>query len=319
MQLVADIGATHARFQLTNDNQWQGDAWVGRTQDFSDGNELLLHAMRELKVGVGKVGAGKLHSSVIAVAGPEQTQGVRTLTNTDLKVSLVDCQQTLDCPVALVNDFYALARGVPEFTELSQLGGGEVVRATKALLGPGSGLGMASLVVVGEGWQVLAGEGGHADFAPGNHLETELWNVMTAKFGHVSWETVLCGPGLINLYEAMCATWGSLPDELSAAQISLRGQEMSDLVCHQTLETFCGLLGAAAGNLALTVGAKGGVYIGGGIAPRMLEFLVTSPLRRRFEDKGAMSHFVADIPILVITEQNPGLLGARACLADSSF
>jgi glucokinase len=131
---------------------------------------------------------------------------------------------------------------------------------------------------------------------------------------HVCWETVLSGSGLQNLYAAMCALWGMRPGDMSPADITAQGQEMADPVCHQTLETFCALLGAAAGNLAVTVAATGGVYIGGGIVTRMLEFVRSSPLRRRFEERGAMTEFVKPIPLLVITEPQPGLLGAARCL-----
>ena len=164
---------------------------------------------------------------------------------------------------------------------------------------------------------MVASEGGHADLAPGSHLEAELWGLLTAEHGHVCWETVLCGSGLQRLYGAVSALWGSRPQPLSAEQISSQGQSMADPVCHQTLETFCSLLGAAAGNLALTVAASGGVYLAGGIVPSMLEFVLASPLRRRFEERGEMSSFVKQIPLLIITEENPGLSGAAWCLAQS--
>jgi glucokinase len=113
----------------------------------------------------------------------------------------------------------------------------------------------------------------------------------------------------------MCGLWGSEPEEISAQEISQRGQTMSDPVCHQTLEAFAGFLGSAAANLALTVGARGGVYISGGIAPQLLDFLASSPLRRRFEEKGALSDFVKEIPILMVLDAHPGLTGAMYCLA----
>ena len=164
-------------------------------------------------------------------------------------------------------------------------------------------------------WQVIASEGGHADLAPGSHLEAELWSILLQQHGHVSWETVLCGPGLQKLHAAMCALWGVQEDVKTPAEISALGQQMTDPVCHQSLETFCALLGSAAGNLALTVAATGGVYLAGGILPQMLDFLMDSPFRRRFEERGEMREFVKPIPVFVILEPQPGLSGAVHCLA----
>ena len=308
MYLAADIGATNARFQLGDLAGLQGPGWSANSADYANFAELLDAACQALD-------AGELQGAVLAVAGPVNEQGVCQMTNVGLEISAVESQKQLKCPVRVINDFYAQAASLPYLKQLLQIGGGAVLDETKVVVGPGSGLGVATLVRVDDAWQAISGEGGHADFAPASHLETELWQILVLEHGHVSWETVLSGPGLVNLYRAMCATWGQPPEELNASDIAARGVEMADLVCHQTLETFAALLGGLAGNLALTLNAQGGVYIGGGIAPRLKEFLPASPLRRRFEEKGAMSKLVADIPLLVITEDNPGLVGARACFA----
>lgn len=312
--LVADIGATNARFSVSDGRRLKGEPWIGKTDDYTSGEDLLPAAL----AGVG-VEAKTVTSVVLAVAGPvkQGAHGVTqaSFTNSRLVLDAQICADVVDCPVDIVNDFYAQARGVPHFTQLVQIGGDAPLHATKAVLGAGSGLGMATLTPVGSQWQVLCGEGGHADLAPGNHLESELWSALTAEFGHVSWERVLSGPGLVNLYRAMCATWGQAAEDLAAQDVVQRGQDMSDLVCHQTLETFAALLGAAASNLAVTVGAVGGIYIGGGIAPRITDFLLTSPLRRRFEEKGVMSDYLKPIPILVVQDAEPGLIGAQACLS----
>jgi glucokinase len=172
---------------------------------------------------------------------------------------------------------------------------------------------MATLVPVSESslqWRVVDGEGGHATLAIANHLDAELWGVLSQEVDYVSRETVLCGSGLVRLYRAMCAVWGSHPEALDAAQVSARGVTMTDPVCHQTLESFCGLLGNTAGDFALTVGARGGVYIAGGIAPKIVDFLSASPLRRRFDERGPMSAYVSQIPIYIVLDDNPGLVGA---------
>ena len=269
------------------------------------------------------LGGDRPTRALLAVAGPATQAEQIQITNTGLVVKCDAGRAVLGCDILLVNDFFALAHGVPFFQRLDRLGGEAPSQTTKALLGPGTGLGMATLVrsqlpaaVFGGDplWQVVPSEGGHADLAPGSHLEAELWGVLMEHHQHVCWETVLSGSGLQNLYAAMCALWGMRPGEMSPADITAQGQEMADPVCHQTLETFCALLGAAAGNLAVTVAATGGVYIGGGIVNRMLDFVRTSPMRRRFEERGAMTEFVKPIPLLVITEPEPGLLGAARCL-----
>ena len=310
IDLVADIGATNARFQYCEQGRLLDQPVVLPTADFARADDLLRAALDGLS------GANP-QRSLLAVAGPAATPGEIQVTNTGLRITAEVCEQVLGCPADLVNDFHALACGVPHFTALEQIGGDHMAPGAKALLGPGSGLGMATLVPLANGrWHVLASEGGHADLAPGSHLEAELWGLLMDTCGHVCWETVLCGSGLQQLYRAMCRLWGAQAEDLQPAAISAAGIAMSDPVCHQTLETFCGLLGAVAGNFALTVTALGGVYIGGGIVPQMLDFVRASPLRRRFEERGDMSSYVEAIPLFVITEDTPGLKGAAHCLND---
>jgi len=312
LDLVADIGATNARFQYALEGALQGEPLILPTTAYADARQMLQDALAGL-------GGESPARALLAVAGPSNQADRIQITNTGLILHAGECGAVLGCETLLANDFFALAHGVPYFSRLEQLGGASPRQATKALLGPGTGLGMATLVSAAgaagkEIWQVLASEGGHADLAPGTHLEAELWGVLMEHHQHVCWETVLSGRGLQNLYAAMCTLWGMRPGDLSPADITEQGQQMADPVCHQTLETFCALLGAAAGNLAVTVAATGGVYIGGGIVTRMLEFVRASPLRRRFEERGAMSEWIGQIPIMVILEPEPGLLGAARCL-----
>jgi len=316
LDLVADIGATNARFQLCADGQLLDAAVVLPTGSYRDGEALLRDAL-------GRLPASRPRRVLLAVAGPAGDGAQIEVTNTGLRIRRDHGERVFGCPTQLANDFFAMAHGVPYFTALEQLGGAAPQQTTKALLGPGTGLGMATLVCpetmdgmgsAAPNWLVLPSEGGHADLAPGTHLEAELWGLLAAEHEHVCWETVLSGGGLGNLYRAMSMLWGARAESLAPADILARGMDVTDPVCHQTLETFCGLLGAAAGNLAVTVTAAGGVYIGGGIVPRMLEFLPSSPLRRRFEERGAMSDYVRGIPLLVIVESEPGLLGAARYL-----
>lgn len=319
MQIVADIGATNARFRLVNELEWCSDVLVLQTAAYETGVALLKDMLGQFSES-----SNNIDAAVLAVAGPPDESGDAVITNTGLVIHREAIAALLNCKVQVVNDFYALAAGLPWLTDLRHLRDLTPTQGTRAVLGPGSGLGMATVTPLSAQdigaevrWQVLSGEGGHADLAPGSPLEIELWQLLAQTHGHVSWETVLCGPGLTRLYDAMCGIWGVRVEGKSAAEITAAGVDMSDPVCHQTLETFCGLLGAAAGNLALTVGARGGVYIGGGIMPRIADFVGSSPLRRRFEERGLMADYVADIPLLLIEEKDPGLVGARACLGTS--
>ena len=311
LQLIADIGATNARFQLLEQFKPVGAPITLPTKEFSQAPDLVRSALAALD-------ADSVDQALFALAGPHDAHGNITLSNTGLQFAQQNLSSQLDAPLWLVNDFYALAHGVPHFKALHQLGGNSTPGGiNKALLGPGSGLGMAILVPDRgkASWRVVASEGGHADLAPANHLDAQLWEILSLTHQHVSWETVVCGPGLLNLYRAMCQIWGAAPEPLTPEEISQRGVTMQDPVCHQTLESFCGLLGSAAGNLALTATATDGVYIAGGIVGHFVDFLETTPLRRRFEERGAMTDLIQDVPIFVVTEPHPGLLGAAHCLS----
>jgi glucokinase len=310
--LIADIGATHARFALTGEELTRpsGEVVVLPTGSFTDAVSMVGRALDAL-------GTPACTDACFAVAGPV-TDGRAQITNGGLAFSEQELAEHFDMGVYLVNDFFAVAAGVPHLMHLQRIGGSETPpdpTGIRAVLGPGSGLGMGILVPEAEGeWRVLASEGGHADLAPGSHLELELLNHLMAEHGAVCWETVVSGPGLVNLYRAVSRMWGSEPRQLAPEEISALGVEADDPVCHQTLELFFGFLGAAAGNLALTVCARGGVYIAGGIAPALAEFAAASPLRRRFDERAELEHLVRDIPLYLILDENPGLVGAARCL-----
>lgn len=308
--LVADIGATNARFRLAGAHGWCSDPLLLSTREFTASDALLETALHAL-------GRPVLQRACLAIAGPVRN-GRGRITNGTLEFHEDGAGRLLDCGVRVINDFHAMARSLPELEALEQIGGaGEPADGgLKAVLGPGSGLGMGLLAGHPGGWQVLVSEGGHADLAPGNPLEAELLSVLQTAHGHVSWETVLSGPGLVRLYHAVCQLWGMPPDDLTAERITALGLQAEEPVCHQTLETFFALLGTAAGNVALTAWAVGGVYLGGGIVPAMAEFAARSPLRRRFEERGPMTGVVRDIPLYVILDPAPGLAGALGCLRD---
>jgi len=306
--LVGDIGATHCRFRLAANAQWVSELLMLATQDFADGADLLAQAYAEL-------GRPELASSVLAVAGPVSADGsVITVVNTGLTFHGSSAASVIGPVPRFVNDFYAQGAAVPHLQQLQQFGGDSTAQGVRGILGPGSGLGMAGLVPArDDDWIVLPSEGGHGDLAPGSFLEAELWSVLAQNHGHVSWETALSGPGIVNLYQAMSSIWGS-KGELDTPEAIVAQGLASDPLCHQTLETFAGLLGGAAGNLALTLGARGGIYLSGGILPQLSQMLAGSPLRRRFDERGDMSDYAKVIPLYLVLDEHPGMLGARSLL-----
>jgi len=224
--------------------------------------------------------------------------------------------------VRVLNDFEALAHAVPKLgpSELRAVGGGAAQPdAALAVIGPGTGLGVSGLVPDGHGdWRVIVGEGGHVTLAAANSREASLLAVLRERFGHASAERALSGPGLVNLYQALCALDGLTAEALDAAQIVQRAlgtpRSASDAACAEVLRTFAAMLGGVAGNLALTLGARGGVYLGGGIVPRLGERFAQLPFRERFEAKGRFSNYLAGIPCWVITAESPALMGAARAL-----
>jgi glucokinase len=221
----------------------------------------------------------------------------------------------------VLNDFEALAHAVPVLqpADLRAVGGGAAVTgAALAVIGPGTGLGVSGLVSDGSGgWRVIAGEGGHITLAACNARESSLLAVLRERFGHVSAERALSGPGLVNLYEAVCVLDGETPESLLPAQVMTRSQPGAaehDPQCEEALRTFAALLGTVAGNLALTLGARGGVFIGGGIVARLGERFAALPFRSRFDDKGRFRSYVEAVPVWVITAPAPALLGAARAL-----
>lgn len=307
LTLVGDIGATNARLRLANSSrEWVSDLFVLPTARYTEAAPLLEDARAHF-------GGPELARCVLAVAGPVSSDGSSIeVINTGLTFTQALTELALGVTPTFFNDFYSQALAVPHLRNLVQIGGEDAGDRSRVqtILGPGSGLGMATLVpTANDGLIVLPSEGGHGDLAPGSYLEAELWSVLAQTHHHVCWETVLCGPGLVNLYEAMSSIWGTKPALHTPEEILAEGLS-ADPLCHQTLETFAGLLGGAAGNLALTVGARGGVYISGGIAPKLAEMLPTSPLRRRFDERGALSNYAKAIPLYLVLDEQPGMLGA---------
>ena len=217
----------------------------------------------------------------------------------------------------IINDFTAVSMAIPmlKAEHLIQFGGSAPVAGKPiAVYGAGTGLGVAHLVHVDKRWVSLPGEGGHVDFAPNSEEEGIILEELRAELGHVSAERVLSGPGLVNLYRAIVKSDGRLPENLQPREVTERALADSCTDCRRALSLFCVIMGRFGGNLALTLGTFGGVYIAGGIVPRFPEFFKASGFRGGFEDKGRFKAYVQDIPVYLIVHDNPCLLGSGAHL-----
>ena len=304
--LLGDIGATNARLALLS-NGVLGPIkclTVAEFPRFTDAvNAFLDCHCRQMSV----------PEALLAVAGPVVDEDRCVLTN---------CPWTIDAPelcaafgfakVRIFNDFEATALSLPHLTaaDLYPLGGGEAVSgAPMAVLGPGTGLGVACLVPGSQSSIVIASEGGHATMAATSHREDAIIDYLRRQFGHVSAERVISGGGLENLYRAVVALDGIDAPKRNAAEITKTALDGSCPIARTALDLFCAMLGTIAGNVALMFSARGGVYIAGGIAPRLTEFMARSEFRARFEHKGRFRTYLEAIPSSVIVHPAATFMG----------
>jgi glucokinase len=313
-RLLADIGGTNARFTLeTGPGRFDAIEVLSCQQHATLGEAIRAYLALPQLAGLG---AGIRHAA-IAIANPVTGDQVR-MTNHHWAFSIEALRQ--ECgfdTLMVVNDFSALARSLPHLGDQKrQVGGGAPVPdAPLGLLGAGTGLGVSGLIPCGNSWTALRSEGGHVGFAPVNELEVAILQYAWREFEHVSSERLLSGAGVELIYRALSERAGR-PGSLAAPEISRRALSGECALCDEVLEAFCGMLGTAAGNLAITLGAQGGVYIGGGIVPRLGERFDRSSFRRRFEQKGRFSAYLAQVPTYVITADYPAFLGVSAILSE---
>jgi glucokinase len=254
---------------------------------------------------------------MLGVAGPVEN-GQCTLTNSSWVINAAELRKTFGWThVRIINDFEAIAWSLPHLapSDLYMVGRGKAVpTAPAAVLGPGTGLGLACLVPRPDGAIVMASEGGHATLPGSSPREDAIIAHLRERYEHVSAERVLSGGGLVNLYQAIGSIDRLSVMERSAAEITAAALDGICPICRQALDMFCAMLGTIAGNAALTFAARGGVYIAGGIAPRIVDYLANSPFRRRFEAKGRFKAYLSGIPTGVIIHSEPTLVGLQ-CLA----
>lgn len=316
--LVADIGGTNARFG------WVSAAGAPVTQvrklsvpAFAGPAEAARAYLADLAQQPGADRRAPRHAAfavATAVAGDRIA-----FTNSHWAFSRVAVQAALGLDsLLMLNDFESLAMSLPRLGAAQLRAHGGVLPlagGTLAVVGPGTGLGVGAVVPTREGrWVALPGEGGHATLAPMDDLESALLAHVRRQYAHVSAERLLSGIGLPVLHQALAEVNGTPAMPLSAAEIVDGGVAGSDALCSQTLDVFCALLGGFAGNVALTLGARGGLYIGGGIVPRFADRFFASAFRQRFEAKGRFQPYLAAIPTALITDTLAALSGAALAI-----
>jgi len=307
--LLADIGATNARFALAERDVLGPIEWLS-VVDFSTPEAAI-------KTFLGRRDRPSISEAILAVAGPVEADHC-VLTNCGWVIDGPAIAAALDIPqVRIINDFEATAFSLPHLSlaDLATLGKGRPVRgAPMAVLGPGSGFGVACLVPGARGPIAVATEGGHATLSGTLPREDAVIDRLRQRFEHVSIERVLSGNGLENLYYAIAATDGIAAPGRNAAQITTAALEGTCPSSRAALDMFCSILGGVSGDLALTFGARGGIYIAGGIAPRIVTYLTKSDFRARFEAKGRLRNYLEAIPTHIICHTDAAFIGMQSLL-----
>jgi glucokinase len=307
--LIGDIGGTNARFALVVDAYAEPKIFpTVQTADFKTIDDAIQLSVLD-KTSIQPV------SAVFAVAGPVEGEEI-DLTNCDWVVRPRQMEKTLGLyDVIVLNDFEAQALAVVALDEehIEKIGGGKGdENASRVVLGPGTGLGVAGLVHARHTWIPVPGEGGHVDVGPQNERDYETFPNMEKIEGRLSAEQLLCGRGLVNIYRAICKTDGKPVRFSTPADITSAALEKSDEVATETLKVFMTVLGRIAGDLALVFMSRGGVFLTGGIAQKIVPLLKDGTFRAAFENKAPHSALVSDIPVYVITHPLAALTGLAA-------
>jgi glucokinase len=310
-RLLADIGGTNARFALQAKDAAPIKVDVTRCAEFGSLEDAV-----ESYLGKAHPDA-PLRRAAFAIASPVAGDQVKMVNHPwRFSVSGVRARLRLQ-ELRVVNDFAAIALAVPTLGsgDLRHIGGGRAVAgAPVAVIGPGTGLGVSILVHGPAGPIAIATEGGHATLAVADDREAQVVAWLRERFDHASAERALSGPGLVNLYAALMDIDGRAAPMPAPDEVTARAVGGSDALAAEAVAMFCAMLGTVAGNLALTVGARGGIYIAGGIVPALGTAFALSPFRSRFEDKGRFRPYVAAIPTAVIAREVPAFAGLAALL-----
>jgi glucokinase len=314
-RLLADVGGTNARFALEIGSGQVGYIHVLRCAEYP-----TLAAALKAYLALADVAAAApvVKHGAIAIANPVTADFVR-MTNHHWEFSIEGMRQECGFEVlAVVNDFTALARSLPFLGEQKrQVGGGAAVEGNPlGLIGAGTGLGVSGLIPSASGWTALLSEGGHVSFSPVNETEVAILQFAWREFEHVSAERLMSGNGIELIYRALADYRRQPAEALTAADVARRALDGTCSLCDEAIEVFCQMLGTIAGNLGVTLGAQGGIYIGGGIVPKLGERFDRSGFRARFEAKGRFRQYLGAIPTFVITAEYPAFIGVSAVLAE---
>jgi glucokinase len=309
--LIGDIGATNARFALVLPGGRTVQPRVCALDDYSSLTDAIDAYLIEQSP------VARPIEAVLAIASPVTGDEI-TLTNHAWTFSIEGLRRHFGLRrLRVINDFAANAAAIPYLGEDDRIQIGDGVPVSDApvgIIGPGTGLGVGALAPGFGGAVNIAAEGGHVTMTPATAQESAILDLMRARYDHVSAERLLSGPGLVNLYNTLCELAGTPAASYTPDQITSPRSWNSDPRTHEATALFCAMLGTVAGNLALTLGARGGIYIAGGIVPKLGAFFAQSEFRARFEAKGRMRAYLAAIPTYVIVRPYPGLLGAAAFL-----
>ena len=307
--LIGDIGGTNARFAILTDTMAEATHFpTVRTADFATIDDAIQNAILDKT-------AVMPRSAVLAVAGPVDGDEIE-LTNCDWVVRPRAMSENLGLTdIVVLNDFEAQALAVvalgPE--HLERIGGGVAEEGgSRVVLGPGTGLGVAGLIHACHRWIPVPGEGGHMDIGPRTPRDREVFPHLEPIEGRISGEQILCGLGLVNLYRAVAAADGATPRFTTPAEITGAALERSDPIAEEALETFVTCLGRTAGDLALVFMSRGGVYLTGGIAQKIVPALKSGAFRAAFEDKAPHKELMHAMPVFVITHPLAALAGLAA-------
>jgi len=327
INLIADIGGTNIRLALADAQSETNFSELAtyQCQEFASLTEVITLYIAEKQLDNFQINA------CFAIACPVDNDLI-VMTNLPWQFSQKALKKQLELnSLTFINDYTAIALSIPLLTDKQKvkIGGGEAVANLPiSVCGPGTGLGVANLVPMTTSakttsaktqWHCFGGEGGHVDFAPVDEIEQQVLHYIQQIKKRVSYEQLLSGYGLEQIYQALLfinqgKKIATIENKLSAKDISNRAIANQCDTCRQALTLFCNVLGSFAGNLALTMNSQGGVYIAGGIVPRFIDYLIGSNFRGRFEAKGRLSYITEQAPTYVITEPQPGLLGAAAFL-----
>jgi glucokinase len=309
--LVADIGGTNARFAMVADGS--SVALEPRNLICADYETIVDATLTYLDL----VALGKPWQAAMSIASPV-TGDALNMTNHSWSFSVSESREALGLKrLKVLNDYTALALALPTLgdSQRIQVGGGAGLAGHPlAVLGPGTGLGVSGIIPAGDHWVPLETEGGHASYGPLDAREQMIIEIMRERLEHVSAESLVSGRGLSLIYEVITRLEQGSGTRLTPIEVTQRALTLECPLALETLSVFCNVFGSVAGNLALTLGARGGVYIGGGIIPRIVDFFMRSGFRERFEKHGRLTPYLRAIPTYIINTDYPALTGAVVAL-----